>query len=220
VILLLDNYDSFVHNLARYLRRLGQETLVVRSDAIDAEGVRQLKPAAVVLSPGPCTPAEAGCSVSVVKELWHELPILGVCLGHQAIAAAFGTKIIRAPRPMHGRTSSVSHGGKDIFADVPNPVTVCRYHSLVVDEQSLPRELQITARTADGVIMGIQHATAPLVGLQFHPEAVLTEFGYRMLANFLRLARLPTPAELPAIATEWNQPPVAKLPYPDQPLTF
>ena len=220
MILLLDNYDSFVHNLARYLRRLGQDTHVVRSDAIDAEGVRRLNPAAIVLSPGPCTPAEAGCSVSVVKELWREIPILGVCLGHQAIAAAFGTKIIRAPRPMHGRTSAITHGGQDIFADVPNPVTVCRYHSLVVEEQSLPRELQITARTADHVIMAVQHESAPLVGLQFHPEAVLTEFGYRMLANFLRLAGLSTPEELPAHATEWNRPPAAKLSYPDQPLTF
>jgi anthranilate synthase/aminodeoxychorismate synthase-like glutamine amidotransferase len=220
VILLLDNYDSFVHNLARYLRRLGQDTHVVRSDAIDADGVRRLNPAAIVLSPGPCTPAEAGCSVPVVKDLWREIPILGVCLGHQAIAAAFGTRIIRAPRPMHGRTSEITDTGQEIFADIPSPVTVCRYHSLIVEEQSLPREFQITARTTDNVIMAIQHWTAPLVGLQFHPEAVLTEFGYQMLANFLCIAGLPTPADLPSLATEWNRPPVPNLPYPDQPLTF
>jgi anthranilate synthase/aminodeoxychorismate synthase-like glutamine amidotransferase len=220
MILLLDNYDSFVHNLARYLQRLGQDTYVVRSDAVTPTSVRQLKPTAVVISPGPCTPVEAGCSVSVVRDLWREIPILGVCLGHQAIAAAFGAEIVRAPRPMHGRTSEVLHTARDVFADVPSPVRVCRYHSLVVEEGTLPRDLEVTARTADGVVMGIQHAAAPLVGLQFHPESILTNCGYRMLANFLRMAGHPVPAELPSLADEESSPPTTEWNYPNQPLTF
>ena len=152
MILLIDNYDSFVHNLGRYFERLGQRTLVVRNDAIDAAGVRALMPAAVVLSPGPCTPTEAGCSVEIVKQLHRELPILGVCLGHQAIGQAFGARIVRATEPVHGRSSLVRHGGTGIFAGIANPATACRYHSLVVEQETLPPELAVTATLADGPI--------------------------------------------------------------------
>lgn len=220
MILLIDNYDSFVHNLARYLRRLGQTTTVVRHDAIDVDGVRAAKPDAVVLSPGPCTPREAGCSLAVVRELWRELPILGVCLGHQAIAAAFGGDVVRARQPMHGRTSQITHNERGVFAGVPNPVTVCRYHSLVADEATLPDCLEVTARTLDGAIMGLQHREAPVIGLQFHPEAILTESGFQMLANFLRLAGLRVGAPLPQRDEELTEPFVSPIRIPDQPVTF
>ncbi|MEX2188151.1 MAG: aminodeoxychorismate/anthranilate synthase component II [Pirellulales bacterium] len=197
MILLLDNYDSFVHNLARHFRRLGQQTVVVRNDAVDWRGVRAMSPDAVVLSPGPCTPVEAGCCVDVVRELSGEIPMLGVCLGHQAIAAAFGAAIVRAREPMHGRTSEIVHNATGLFTGVPSPLTVCRYHSLVVDEATLADELEVTARTADGTVMAIAHRRRPVVGVQFHPEAVLTERGYAMLANFLRMAGLAVTASLP-----------------------
>src|SRR5437868_5332200 len=145
MLLLIDNYDSFVHNLARYFRRLGQETLVVRNDAVDAAGVRDLAPQAIVISPGPCSPAEAGCSLELVREFAGKTPLLGVCLGHQAIAAALGGRVVRAKEPRHGRSSEVFHGGTGIFAGTPSPLTVCRYHSLVVEEQSLPAALEVTA---------------------------------------------------------------------------
>src|SRR5688572_4122198 len=206
MILLIDNYDSFVHNLARYFRRLGQETHVLRNDVIDAAGVRALSPQAVVISPGPCTPSEAGSSLDIVRELWREIPILGVCLGHQAIGQAFGAKVIRAPQPMHGRTSEVLHNERGIFAGLPNPFIACRYHSLVVDEATLPAELEVTARTADGVIMALSHRDRPLVGVQFHPEAILTEGGYQLLANFLAVAGLAS-----------DQLPVSELPAPGNP---
>jgi anthranilate synthase/aminodeoxychorismate synthase-like glutamine amidotransferase len=197
MLLLLDNYDSFVHNLARYFRRLGQDTVVVRNDAIDARGVRAMQPAAVVISPGPCTPAESGCSVDVVRQLAGEIPMLGVCLGHQAIATAFGGKIVRAKTPMHGRTSEVHHTGQSIFAGLPSPLAACRYHSLVVEEATLPAALEITARTDDGTIMAIAHRQLPLVGVQFHPEAILTEHGYAILANFLKVAGIGVATPLP-----------------------
>ncbi len=198
MLLLIDNYDSFVHNLARYFERLGHSTRVVRNTAIDARGVAALSPSAVVLSPGPCTPQQAGCSLEVVRSLHAELPILGVCLGHQTIAEAFGGRLARAKEPMHGRTSSIRHNGRGVFADVPNPLVACRYHSLVVDEAALPECLDITARSEDGTVMAIQHERLPIVGLQFHPESILTDGGYSLLANFLRLAGLPAPSELPA----------------------
>jgi len=205
-VLVIDNYDSFVFNLARYLERLGQRTRVVRNTAIDAAGVRAMAPDALVLSPGPCAPEQAGCSLDLVRELYRELPILGVCLGHQTIAQALGARIVRAAEPVHGRTSPVFHRGSGVFAGLPNPIVATRYHSLVVDEQSLPPILEITARTEDGTIMALQHRELPMVGLQFHPESILTEHGYPILAAFLRLAGLPVPQELPTIASELRTP--------------
>jgi anthranilate synthase/aminodeoxychorismate synthase-like glutamine amidotransferase len=185
VILLLDNYDSFVHNLARYLRRLGADTLVVRSDQIDCHECQRLAPDAVVLSPGPKGPFEAGCSVDVVRNLDAEIPILGVCLGHQAIAAAFGATVSPC-HPRHGMTSPVTHGSAGLFAGLSASISVARYHSLAIDEASLPAELVVTARSQDdGVIMGIQHVTRPVHGVQFHPESVLTEDGMAVLKNFV-----------------------------------
>lgn len=202
MLLLIDNYDSFVYNLARYFRRLGQETLVVRNDAIDATGVRELAPRAIVISPGPCSPAEAGCSLALIREFVLNTPILGVCLGHQAIAAALGGKVVRAREPMHGRTSDLFHDGSGVFSGVPNPLTVCRYHSLVVEESSLPACLEVTARTADGVVMALAHRSWPVYGVQFHPESILTQGGYVLLANFLTLAGLAVPVELPTLEEE------------------
>jgi anthranilate synthase/aminodeoxychorismate synthase-like glutamine amidotransferase len=186
LVLLIDNYDSFVHNLARYLRRLGQETVVCRNDTIDVPAVRQLRPAAIVLSPGPCTPNETGCCLDIVRQLHQEVPLLGVCLGHQTIAAALGGTVVRAAEPMHGRASQIFHDGRGVFADLPNPLRACRYHSLVVDESSLPECLHVCARTADGTVMAIRHVQWPVVGLQFHPESILTDCGEALLAAFLR----------------------------------
>ncbi len=219
MILLIDNYDSFVFNLARYFQRLGQETHVVRNDAIDAAGVRKLAPAAIVLSPGPRTPNEAGCCLDVVRELWRDYPMLGVCLGHQTIAAAFGAAITRAPQPMHGRTSEVYHDASGIFCSIPNPFSVCRYHSLVVDPSSLPAELAVCSRTSDGVVMGVQHRHAPIVGVQFHPESILTEYGSQLLANFLQLAGLTTNA-LPDTQPERLPSRPLPSPLPSTPVTF
>ena len=219
MILLIDNYDSFVFNLARYFERLGQDTLVVRNDAIDVDGIRAIAPAAIVLSPGPCTPSEAGCSVSVVRELWQEYPMLGVCLGHQAIAAAFGARITRAPQPMHGRTCEVFHDQTDVYNAVPNPFAVCRYHSLVVEAESLPDDLAVTSRTEDGVVMGLAHRRAPIVGMQFHPESILTEHGYQLLSNFLTLARLVSDP-LPGASSERLLPASPSTPLPTTPVTF
>jgi anthranilate synthase/aminodeoxychorismate synthase-like glutamine amidotransferase len=197
MILLIDNYDSFVHNLARYFQRLGQEVEVVRNTAIDTAGVRALRPAVVVFSPGPCTPNEAGNSLEIVRQLHRELPMLGVCLGHQTIVQALGGRIVRATEPMHGRASEVYHDGRGIFAGLPSPLVAGRYHSLVAEEASLPECLHITARTDDGAIMAVEHRSLPLVGLQFHPESILTEDGFALLAGFLRLAGLQCPGELP-----------------------
>ena len=188
MILVIDNYDSFVHNLARHFRVLGCETLVVRNDAIDAERARRVGAQAIVLSPGPCTPNEAGATVQIVRELHEVTPILGVCLGHQAIGAALGASVERAPRPVHGREAVIEHDGHGVFADVANPLRVGRYHSLTVESGSLPDSLVPTAWGDDGVLMAMRHATLPVVGLQFHPESVLTEHGLTILANFLRLA--------------------------------
>jgi anthranilate synthase/aminodeoxychorismate synthase-like glutamine amidotransferase len=203
LLLIIDNYDSFVFNLARYFQKLGQETVVVRNDAVDVTAIRTLKPQGIVLSPGPCTPNEAGCSLEVVRELHGELPLLGVCLGHQSLAAALGGEVIRAAEPMHGRTSQIEHAGQGVFAHLPSPLTVCRYHSLVVREASLPESLQVTARnTTDGTIMALAHREYPTIGLQFHPESILTEGGYQLLANWLQLAGLPVPQTLPTILGE------------------
>ena len=219
MILLIDNYDSFVHNLARYLRRLGQETVVVRNDAITPAEALRRRPAAVVLSPGPCTPSEAGCSLELVRELAGQVPILGVCLGHQTIAAALGGRVIGARQPMHGRTSVIRHDGRGMFDGLPNPLTVGRYHSLIVEEATLPGELAVTARTEDGVVMALAHRRWPVVGMQFHPESVLTEGGYSILSNFLRLAGMTLPATLPNMISE--QPPLPESPpLPQVPVTF
>jgi anthranilate synthase/aminodeoxychorismate synthase-like glutamine amidotransferase len=191
MILLIDNYDSFVHNLARYFVELGCDTRVVRNDAISTAEVRQLSPAAVVISPGPCTPAEAGVSCELIRQLGATVPLLGVCLGHQAIAVALGGRVIRAREPVHGRSSPVFHDGSNLFAGVPSPFRATRYHSLVVEEATLPDELVVTARTDDGVPMGLAHRTWPLFGVQFHPESVLTQHGRTLLANFLSLAGIP-----------------------------
>jgi len=221
MILLIDNYDSFVHNLARYVQRLGVETRVVRNDAVGVAEIRRMRPAAVILSPGPCTPKEAGCSLDVVRELTGEVPMLGVCLGHQTIAAALGGKVVRAKEPVHGRASEVRHGGEGIFAGLPSPLTVGRYHSLVVEEETMPPELAVTARTADGTVMGLAHRRHPVVGVQFHPESILTRGGYELLANFLRLAKLPLPRELPQFASEAPPDEFAMAsPLPSRPVTF
>lgn len=220
MILLIDNYDSFVHNLARYFERLGQQTLVVRNDATNAQSIRALGPGAVVLSPGPCTPAEAGCSLEVVRQLYREIPLLGVCLGHQAIAAALGGQVVRSPEPVHGRVSEVVHDGRGLFTGLPNSFTACRYHSLMVAEESLPAELKVTARTTDGIVMALSHREFPVVGLQFHPEAILTECGYELLAGFLRLAGLPAAPTLPQKHDELSPLSTESPLLPTGPITF
>jgi para-aminobenzoate synthetase component 2 len=222
-ILLLDNYDSFVHNLARYFERLGQPTCVVRNDVIDATGIRAMRPAAVVLSPGPCTPANAGSSLDVVRRLHRELPMLGVCLGHQVIAEALGARVVRAARPMHGQTSPIHHDGTGLFEGLPSPLAACRYHSLVVEPEppSLPAVLRPTAWTDDGVLMAFEHVELPVYGVQFHPEAILTEGGYRLLANFLRLAGLGVASEPDELAaSELSTPAHNHRPLPAEPVTF
>jgi len=187
VILLLDNYDSFTYNLAQYLGELGCEVEVHRNDRISVEQIARRKPERIVISPGPCTPQEAGISVEMIQKLAGKIPILGVCLGHQAIGAAFGGKIIRAPKLFHGKTSHIRHDGSGVFRGLPNPFTATRYHSLIVERKSLPADLQVTAETDDDIIMGMQHKHYPLMGVQFHPESVLTDSGKQLLKNFLSL---------------------------------
>jgi anthranilate synthase component II len=185
VILLIDNYDSFTYNLYQYLCELGAEVRVVRNDAITVHEVRELAPERIVISPGPCTPGEAGISVDLIQELAGQVPILGVCLGHQAIGAAFGARVVRAPMVMHGKMSSITHDGRGVFSGLPNPFTATRYHSLIVEEDSLPDCLEVTARSEDGVIMGLRHRECDISGVQFHPESILTTGGHRLLANFI-----------------------------------
>jgi anthranilate synthase/aminodeoxychorismate synthase-like glutamine amidotransferase len=187
MILLLDNYDSFTYNLAQYLGELGCTLEVHRNDKISVEEIARRNPERIVISPGPCTPQEAGISVELIRRLAGKFPILGVCLGHQAIGAAFGGKVIRAPELFHGKTSQIQHDGKNIFRSLPNPLTATRYHSLIVERKSLPRELQISAETRDGIIMGLRHRKWPVEGVQFHPESVLTDSGKQLLKNFLSL---------------------------------
>jgi len=187
VILLLDNYDSFTYNLAQYLGELGCQVEVHRNDKISVDDIVRRKPEKIVISPGPCTPQQAGICVELIQKLAGKIPILGVCLGHQAIGAAFGGKIIRAPKLFHGKTSEIEHDGKGIFRKLANPFTATRYHSLIVERKSLPRELTITAETQDGLIMGMRHKRYLLEGVQFHPESVLTVPGKELLQNFLSL---------------------------------
>ena len=221
MLLLIDNYDSFVYNLARYIEQLGQETMVVRNDAINVAEIGSLRPTAIVISPGPCTPAEAGCSVDVVREYFSSIPILGVCLGHQAIAAALGGQVIRAAEPMHGRTSLVEHDGSPLFDQIPTPLTVCRYHSLIVERTSLPETLVGTAFTADGTMMALAARAQPVFGVQFHPEAILTGHGYRLLANFLAIAGCPSNADVDALsAAEMRTVRRQIPPAPRVPVTF
>jgi anthranilate synthase component 2 len=186
MILLIDNYDSFTFNLVHYLGEIGAETKVVRNDVLSVSEALALKPQAVVLSPGPCTPNEAGICVELVRACAEtEVPLLGVCLGHQSIGAAFGGNIVRAPELMHGKTSDIYHEGAGIFSTLPSPFEATRYHSLIIEEATLPECLGITARTADGLIMGVQHKTREIHGVQFHPESIATQYGHELLRNFL-----------------------------------
>ncbi len=185
---MIDNYDSFTYNLVQYLQMLSADVAVRRNDEISLEDIRRAKPDAIVISPGPCTPKEAGISVDVIREFYREIPILGVCLGHQSIGYAFGARIVRAKRLMHGKTSQITHTGEGIFEGLKNPFTAVRYHSLVIDRSTLPEVLKITAWSEDDEIMGVQHVEYPLFGVQFHPESVLSEEGMKLLENFLRIA--------------------------------
>ncbi|WP_437192962.1 anthranilate synthase component II [Planctomicrobium sp. SH527] len=187
-VLLIDNYDSFVFNLARYLQELGVSTEVRRNDAISVAEILDNPPQAIVLSPGPCAPDQAGICLDLIAAVSGRIPLLGVCLGHQAIGQAFGGKVVRAPEPMHGRASSIAHSQQGIFEGCESPLQVARYHSLVIERESLPKSLNITAATADGVIMGLEHSDWPVYGVQFHPESILTESGHLLLRNFLTLA--------------------------------
>ncbi|HYR30765.1 MAG TPA: aminodeoxychorismate/anthranilate synthase component II [Gemmatimonadales bacterium] len=185
MILLIDNYDSFVHNLARYVSELGEQPVVLRHDATTLQEIETLQPSHIIISPGPCTPGEAGISTDVVRRFGPTIPILGVCLGHQCIGAAYGAGIVRAGRPMHGKASRIHHDGNGLFAGLPNPFPAARYHSLVISRSGLPADLRVTASAEDGEIMAVEHARHPVIGLQFHPESVLTEYGYVLLDRFL-----------------------------------
>ncbi len=220
MILLIDNYDSFVHNLARYFERLGQATHVVRNDAIDAAAIAALAPQAVVLSPGPCTPAEAGCSLESCGELAGSVPILGVCLGHQAIAAAFGGSVVRAAEPMHGRTSEIFHDGQSVFAGLPNPLGGLPISFAGRRRATLPAALEVTAWTADGTIMAIAHRELPIVGLQFHPESILTDCGLRSAGGLPAFGRHRDTGALPDIASERVEPNASEPALPSRPVTF
>ncbi|HEU4828985.1 MAG TPA: aminodeoxychorismate/anthranilate synthase component II [Gemmatimonadales bacterium] len=187
MIVLLDNYDSFVHNLARYVRELGGEPLVLRNDAVSVEELEALAPSHLIVSPGPCTPAEAGISTEAIRRMGSTTPILGVCLGHQAIGAAYGARVVRAGRPMHGMTSAIAHDGSGVLRDLPSPFDATRYHSLVLERASLPPELVVNATSEDGEIMAVRHARHPVHGVQFHPESVLTEHGHAIVRRFLAM---------------------------------
>ncbi|HEY4391801.1 MAG TPA: aminodeoxychorismate/anthranilate synthase component II [Paenibacillus sp.] len=187
MILVIDNYDSFTYNLVQYLGELGEEVVVYRNDEIDLAGIEVLKPDHILISPGPCTPNEAGISMDTIAYFKGKIPILGVCLGHQSIGQVFGGNVIRAEKLMHGKTSQMLHDGKGLFEGLPSPFTATRYHSLIVERESLPDCLEITAETSDGEIMGLRHKEYLIEGLQFHPESIITDHGHQMLRNFLRL---------------------------------
>ena len=196
MILVIDNYDSFVHNLARYFRQLDCETITMRNDEVNRGVVEELSPDAIVISPGPCSPDEAGYSVDCVRDFADSIPILGVCLGHQAIVQAFGGEVIRSGQPMHGRQSEVNHDGAAFFENVPPSFKVGRYHSLIAKSNSLPSCLEVIAKLDAVTIMAVQHRSRPVVGVPFHPESILTEHGYQMLANFCSIAAMEPPAKL------------------------
>ncbi len=185
MLLVIDNYDSFTYNLVQYLRELGGEVCIYRNDELCLAKIAALAPDALVVSPGPCTPAEAGISVDAIRHFAGKIPMLGVCLGHQSVGVAFGGQVVRATRPMHGKTSRIVTDEQGVFAGLPQIFSVTRYHSLVIDEASLPAELVVTARSEDGEIMGVRHRSLPIEGVQFHPESILTEHGHAMLGNFL-----------------------------------
>lgn len=187
MLVVIDNYDSFTYNLVQYLGELGREVTVFRNDQATVDAIAALKPSHIIISPGPCTPNEAGISVELIRRLAGRVPILGVCLGHQCIGQALGAQVVRASRLMHGKTSQIYHDGRTIFAGLPNPFTATRYHSLIVDAASLPPELEVTATSEMGELMGIRHREWPLEGVQFHPESILTEGGHQLLKNFLSL---------------------------------
>ncbi len=185
MILIIDNYDSFTYNLVQYLGEMNVELNVVRNDKISIDEIRKLHPEGIVISPGPCTPKEAGVSVPLIKEFYKEIPILGVCLGHQSIGEAFGGDVVKAPSVVHGKTSEVLHEGKGIFNSIPNRFLATRYHSLVIEPKTMPAELEVTAKTEDGVVMGVQHKQYPIFGVQFHPESIATQHGKILLRNFV-----------------------------------
>jgi anthranilate synthase/aminodeoxychorismate synthase-like glutamine amidotransferase len=187
MLLMIDNYDSFTYNLVQYLGELGEDVRVFRNDRITAEEIARLRPRRLVISPGPCTPSQAGISIAVIREFAGKIPILGVCLGHQAIGEAFGGEVVQASRLMHGKTSMIHHDGRTIFRSLPNPFEATRYHSLIVSRESLPPVFEITAQTDQGEIMGLRHKSYPIEGVQFHPESILTRVGKDLLGNFLEL---------------------------------
>jgi anthranilate synthase/aminodeoxychorismate synthase-like glutamine amidotransferase len=189
MIVLIDNYDSFTFNLVQFLGDLGTPSEVWRNDAISVEAVIAMAPEAIVLSPGPCTPNEAGICLELIRATAGKIPLLGVCLGHQAIGQAFGGAVVRALSPMHGKVSAITHGGSDVFERLPSPFQATRYHSLIVERATLPGELEPTAFTDDGIIMGLRHRALPIFGVQFHPESIASEYGHEILANFLAIAR-------------------------------
>ncbi|MCP3392106.1 aminodeoxychorismate/anthranilate synthase component II [Bradyrhizobium sp. CCGB12] len=190
MIAIIDNYDSFVFNIARHFKALGEPTEVVRNDVVSIGDLVALKPRAIVISPGPCTPSEAGISTAVIRELTGHVPILGICLGHQCIGSVFGGRVVRAHRPMHGRASHIAHDGRGLFTELPSPLCVGRYHSLVVEfGEVCSQHLMVTARSEDGEVMALAHRYQPTYGLQFHPESILTQRGHVLLSNFLRLAQ-------------------------------
>jgi len=198
MLLLIDNYDSFTYNLYHYLGQLGAETVVRRNDEIDVQAAMALNPDAILLSPGPCTPNEAGICLALIEAAAEtRTPLIGVCLGHQAIGQAFGGKVVRASEIVHGKAGTIAHGGEGVFAGLPSPFQATRYHSLIVERASLPAALEVTAELADGTIMGLQHRSLPIHGVQFHPESIASEHGHALLRNFLDLARL-APAGVPA----------------------
>ncbi|MBE3559356.1 MAG: aminodeoxychorismate/anthranilate synthase component II [Ktedonobacteraceae bacterium] len=199
MLLLIDNYDSFTYNLYQYLSELGAEVLVRRSDAVPLAEIEALQPAGIVISPGPCTPTEAGLSCQIIEHFGPRVPILGVCLGHQAIGQVYGGRIIRAPAPMHGKTSLIYHQGQGVLRGLPSPFEANRYHSLIVERDTLPDALEITATTADGVIMALRHRTYPVEGVQFHPESIMTPVGKDLLRNFLQ--QISAPASIPSLLT-------------------